>query len=271
MMKNMKTDDGYALNVPVEGEGTPGLLLVHGFPFDHRQWAPQLKALGEHTTVAAPDLRGLGTSEGAADPSACSMDRYARDLAGILDELGWERTVLAGLSMGGYIALAFQRLFPSRIEGLVLMDTHPYSDSEEKRAERRRSQEKVRQDGAGALVDELVQRVLGATTLEEREEVVARVRQMMSDQSIDGVVCALEAMSKRPSSVADLAGIQAPTLVMVGSEDTLTTPVQLQGMAAKIPGARFSEIPAAGHLVNLEAPEAVNEVLLGFLQEIGVA
>ncbi len=268
MRKMIVTDDGYRLNVLLEGEGGPGVLLVHGFPFDHRQWGPQLGALKEVTAVAAPDLRGLGGSEGPDEPAAYSMDRYARDLAGILDELGWERTVLVGLSMGGYIALAFQRLFPHRLTGLVLMDTHPYPDSEEGKEGRRRAQEEVASGGPSALADQMLERVLGRTTLSERPGVVSRVREMIEEQPSRGVIGALEAMAGRPGSVADLAGIQVPTLAVVGSEDTLTTPMQLQGTAAKISGARFAEIPAAGHLVSLEAPEELNGVLLEFLQDL---
>ncbi|MFO7768036.1 MAG: alpha/beta fold hydrolase [bacterium] len=267
MMKSLKTDDGHTLKVHLEGEGRPGLLLVHGFPFDHRQWGPQIEALSGVTAVAAPDLRGLGASEGPGEASGYSMDRYARDLVGVLDGLGWEEAVFAGLSMGGYIALAFHRLFPRRLAGLVLMDTHPYPDSEEGRAGRKENQKRVRSDGPDALVDEMVERVLGPTTLGERPHIVSMVRSMISEQPAGGVIGALEAMAGRPSSVADLAGVGVPSLVMVGSEDTLTTPVQVQGMAAKIPGARFREIRAAGHLVSLEAPEAVNEALRSFLEE----
>ena len=270
MNQTITTDDGLALRVRTAGEGDhPPLLMVHGFPFDHRQWDPQFEALALFGRLAAPDLRGLGSSQGPLDPRAYHMDRYADDLAQIMDHLRWERAVVAGLSMGGYIALAFAHRHRARLAGLVLLDTQAAADDETALERRRQAQEKVRRQGPDALVGDFLEKVLGETTRRERPEVVAAVETMMLGQSPHGVIGALEAMASRPDRTGQLPDIDVPALVIVGSEDTLTPPEKARVMAENMPDARLAEIPRAGHVTSLEAPEAVNRELLSFLAEIG--
>src|SRR3712207_5293933 len=111
-----------------EGRGLP-VVLLHGFPFDRTLWRDQIDALAPSHRVVAPDLRGHGeTTAGEGD---ATMEEMARDVAALLDALGLERVVLGGLSMGGYVTLAFARLFPRRLRGLVLADTRPQGDTDE--------------------------------------------------------------------------------------------------------------------------------------------
>jgi pimeloyl-ACP methyl ester carboxylesterase len=261
-----ESPDGYRQFARQTGQGPHRLLLVHGFPFDHTQWAPQSEGLGGVATLMAPDLRGLGRSAGSDDPSRYSMSMYADDLARWLDRAGWERTVLVGLSMGGYIAFEFVRRHPDRLLGLILADTQPAADPPEVRRNRQTTAERVRELGMDEVVPGLLDKVLGATTRRGRPEVVARVREMMAAAPVPGVVGALGAMARRPDSAPTLAGIGVPTLVVVGEEDTLTPPTLAEAITAAIPAARLIRIPQAGHISPLEDPDAFNTAVHSFLE-----
>jgi len=248
-----------------EGAGPVPVLLVHGFPFDHGQWEPQLEALRGTATMLAPDLRGLGASDGAREPGSARLSDYTDDLVRWLDQLGWERAVVAGLSMGGYIAFEFVRRHPGRLIGLVLADTSPAADTEAVRADRRATSERVAAEGMGAVVENLLAKVLGPTTQRSRPEVRARLLRMMSAAPLPGVRAALEAMAGRPDSTPTLGSIAVPTLVIVGEEDSLTPPARAEAITAGIAGARLSIIPQAGHVPPLENPEAFNQAMEEFL------
>jgi 3-oxoadipate enol-lactonase len=242
-----------------QGHGDP-LLLVHAFPLDARMWQPQRDALAARFRVITPDLRGFGRS--AALPPAPSIDAHADDLAALLDHLALPCAAVLGLSMGGYIALAFARRHPSRLSRLALADTRAGADSAEARASREQNIALVQQSGVGALVEALLPRLLSACASEELRE---QVRAIASAQSPDGVTAALAAMRDRPDATAALATLTVPTLVLVGREDGVTSPAETRGMAAQIPSARYAELPSAGHLANLEAPEAFTRTLEEFL------
>ncbi len=254
----VKIGDLY-LNVVVEGSGPP-LLLVHGFPFDHTMWHEQLSALVGHFQMIAPDLRGFGDSDAPA--SFYSMDLYADDLAHLLDVLGQEKVVLAGLSMGGYIALAFQRRYPERLAGLVLADTQATADTETARAGRYAAIRTVQAEGVEAVVSGLLPKLFAPANFAAKRILREWVRAMMMRQSPAGVMGALKAMAERPDSTPGLAVVSCPTLVIVGEEDLLTPPAKAAALVAAIPGARLAVIPEAGHLTPLEAPEAFNRLLL---------
>jgi pimeloyl-ACP methyl ester carboxylesterase len=261
--------DGAALHVEVRGEGTP-LLLVHGFPHDHTLWRPQLDALADAARVIAPDLRGLGRSGGApaADPSTGgggpggpSMDRYADDLACVLDALGVRRAVVGGLSMGGYVALAFWRRHRARVRALVLADTRAGADGEEARVKRRETIALARERGAGAVADRMIEGMVGKTTRARAPELVDAVHAMLARQPVAGLVDALQAMHDRPDSTPDLATIDVPTLIVVGDEDALTPPAEARRLHAGIAGSRLEVLAGAGHVSNVERPAAFTHVV----------
>lgn len=247
-----------------KGEDEPALVLLHAFPLRAAMWSAQLDALSPANRVIAPDLLGFGETDAPDDPGAYSVDVWADQVAGLLDHLGLERAVVGGLSMGGYAAFAFARRHRSRLAGLVLADTRPGPDSPEV-AERRRNQiGQVRRQGTAELVETLLGGLLSKTTLQDRPDVVASARALM-DSSPAGFIGALDAMIRRPDSVPDLAGIDVPTLVVVGEEDAPSPPEVAASMQAAVPGAVLAVLPGAGHLSNLEAPEAFNAVLADFL------
>src|ERR671916_1507704 len=181
------------------------------------------------------------------------------------DPLGLERVVLGGVSMGGYVAFACLRLFPRRVSGLVLADTRPEPDSDEIRESRKEMARRVAEEGVEVLVELQMERLLARDTLENDEEVVERVRAMILESAPGGLVAALGAMRTRPDSTPLLAEIEAPTLVIGGEEDGISSPEVMGAMAQKIPNSRHVTLPRAGHLSNLEAPGGFNAALKEFL------
>ena len=243
----------------------PVLLLVHGFPLDSRMWSAQLDGLASEARVIAPDLRGHGRSD--APPGPYSVDRHADDLAALLDILGVGRAVVAGLSMGGYVAFALWRRHGPRVAGLALLDTRAEPDTPPGRANRDAGMALVRERGAAAIADDMLPKILAPASLRDAA-LAARVHAMMADQSPLGIIGALAALRDRPDSVPTLATIAVPTMIAAGEEDRLTPPDDARRMAARIPGAHVAIIPGAGHLSPLENPGAVNAALVGLLHRV---
>jgi pimeloyl-ACP methyl ester carboxylesterase len=250
------------------GAGTP-VVLLHAFPLDGRMWAPQVEALAGTYEVIVPDLRGFGAAREQAVEEA-AMDLLADDVARLLDQRGLDRVVLGGLSMGGYVALAFLRRHADRLGGLLLLGTKATPDGEQARADRLRMVERVLAEGTGFLPEAMLPRLLGKTSLEERPELVERVTALVAEQDPRAVAGAQRGMAARPDATDVLASIAVPTLVVTGAEDAIFGPEVGRELASAIPGARFLLVEEAGHLSSLERPEVVNEALLDFLAPIWV-
>lgn len=241
------------------------VVFVHGFPHRRTLWAPQLSALVDRARCIAVDLRGFGESAGNGP---VSMDAYAEDLIGLLDQRKVAQAVFCGLSMGGYIAFAIWRRYPERVRGLVLMDTKSGADNEEAVGKRREMISLARERGSAAIADAMITGMVGKSTREKCPEVVDAVHRMLESAPVEGIVGALEAMIGRPDSTPTLGTIDVPTLIVVGEEDTLTPPRESHAMHAAIPDSRLEIIPLAGHVSNLERPATVNHVLSEFLASI---
>ncbi len=242
---------------------SPTLLLIHGFPLDHGFWAAQLAGLSAQARVIAPNLRGHGRSEVAAGPY--SMEQHADDLAALLDHLGVGRAIVAGLSMGGYIALAFWRRHAARVQGLALIDTRAEPDTEAGKANRQALAARLPLIGAAAYADEMLPRLLAPTRLADLA-IANRARAIMARQPVAGIVTTLRSLADRPDNRPTLPTITVPTLVVVGEADALTPPADSAAMGAAIPAAQLVIIPAAGHLSPLENPRSVNAALRKFIR-----
>lgn len=241
------------------------LVFLHGFPHHRALWAPQLGALLDRARCIAPDLRGFGESS-IVPPY--SIDQYADDLAALLDSLRIERAVVCGLSMGGYVALAFWRRHKARIRALVLMDTRAGNDSAEARERRDQMIALARARGSEAVADAMITGMVGKRTREKCPEVVDDVHRMLESAPVEGVVGALESLRDRPDSTATLATIDVPTLIVVGEDDVLTPPSEAMLLHAGIRGSTLEVITGAGHVANVERPAAVNHVLTEFLAKL---
>jgi pimeloyl-ACP methyl ester carboxylesterase len=176
-----------------------------------------------------------------------------------------DRAVVGGLSMGGYVALAFARRHPGRLRGLILADTRAEPDDEAARANRDRMIGEASQSTGAAFIETMLPRLVGAATLTQRPEIVAEVRHIAAGQVAAGIVGALKALRDRPDARPGLGAIGIPTLVIVGRDDVLTPPKVARDLADRIAGARLEEIDGAGHLSNLEQPAAFNVAVRAFL------
>jgi pimeloyl-ACP methyl ester carboxylesterase len=253
--------NGYTLGYDDVGTGIP-VLFLHGFPHNRSLWSPQLGALATAARTISMDLRGFGESTPGA---ASSMDDYADDAAALLDTLGVDRAVIAGLSMGGYATLAFWRRHSRRVRALVLCDTRAGADSDATRASRREMQAMARDRGSSAVANQLISGMVGPTTRLKNPELVDELHRMMSLAPEDGIVGALEAMMTRPDSTPTLATITVPTLIVVGDEDALAPVTEARTMHLAIGGSRLEIIAGAGHVSNAERPATFNHLLSEFL------
>jgi len=253
--------DGVPLAYTDTGHGTP-VVLLHGFPLDRTLWDEQVAALGSRFRLIVPDLRGFGASKAPPDP--VSMDRFADDTASLLDHLRVRQAVIAGLSMGGYVAFAFARRHAPRALGYVFCDTKAAPDSPEARAGRADLAELALRHGMAPIADRMIPRLLAPSSL-ARPDLVDRVRRIILAAPVDGVRGALLGMANRPDSTPTLQTLRAPTLFIVGAQDTLSPPAEAGAMCDRVPGARRVVIPDAGHLSPLENPPAVNAALADFL------
>lgn len=242
------------------------VIFVHGFPFDHRMWEPQLDALSDAWRTVAYDVRGLGAS-GPGD-GQYTMETFVDDLFAVMDGLQTGPGVGCGLSMGGYILLRAVEREPDRFRALVLCDTRSEADSDEGKLKRAATIRRVKAEGVGPFAEEFPELVLAAASFERRPELVARVREMIRASGVLGICGAQLAMAGRTDTTHSLGRISAPTLLLFGEEDSLTPPSVGEAMARRIPGAELRVIPGAAHLSNLESPEAFTGELRAFLERL---
>jgi pimeloyl-ACP methyl ester carboxylesterase len=240
------------------------LLLIHAFPFDRTLWRAQVAGLQQHYRVIAPDLRGFGRSS-EADGSAISMEQYAADLHALLDSLNVKQAVIGGLSMGGYVALAFLAQSPDRVKGLILANTRALPDSEEARQTRLTNATRVRAEGVSFLIDAMSPKMLGPTA---KPDMTVMVRSIMARQRSNGMASALLGMAARPDRMALLPFIKVPTLIITGSADALIPPAESEAMHRAITPSTLVTLTDAGHLSNLDKADAFNDALRAFHSKV---
>jgi len=237
-----------------DGGRGPAVLLSHGYSATGRMWDPQRPAIEPGYRLVTWDMRGHGQTESPADPAQYSEALTVADMRGLLKHLGVERAVIGGLSLGGYMSLAFHRTHPGMVRALVICDSGPgYRNAQAREGWNQRARERAA---------DLEARGLDALTSSSREMREA----MRHHRSAQGLAHAARGMlAQGGASVIDsLPDIRVPTLIVVGDRDTpFIAPCEY--MAKKIAGARLEVIQGAGHSSNLDQPEAFNRVLLDFL------
>lgn len=240
------------------------VLLVHGHPFDHSMWEPQLAALSQAGWRAiAPDLRGYGATE--VRPGKTTLDVFADDLAALLDHLGIARVVAVGLSMGGQIVMALADRYPSRLCGLVLTATFPRQDTEESRLGRLAMADRLEREGMDGYANEVLPKMLAPRAIETLPEVAAHVTRMMRAAPSSGAAAALRGRAERPDYAPALARFDRPALVIVGDEDAFTTRADAEQMHTLLRRSELVWMRGAGHMPNLELADEFNAALLRFL------
>jgi pimeloyl-ACP methyl ester carboxylesterase len=248
------------------GSGQP-LLFIHGYPLNRAMWAPQRSGLANVARVLAPDLRGYGETQ--ATPGPYSMDLLADDCAAFLDALDITTpVVVCGLSMGGYVALAFNRRHARRLGGLILTSTRAAPDSPEARQGRDTAIALAQRLGVAEIARTMLPKLMAPETYTAQPELVRQVQGILEGASLAGIVGALQGMRDRPDFTPTLAEIRVPALVVHGQEDRIIPVQEAQETAARIPKARLAVIPGAGHLPNLEQPDYFNAVVTEFIKEL---
>lgn len=249
--------NGITIDYEASGHG-PDVLLSHGYSATRRMWDGQRPALDDRYRLIAWDMRGHGQTESPDDPAQYSADLTVADMRGLLDHLGIDRAVVGGLSLGGYMSLAFHLAHPERVRALVICDSGPgYRNADARAAWNASAHERAA---------ELEARGLAALGERGREMRAA----MRHHRSAQGLAHAARGMlAQQDSRVIDsLPGIRVPTLIVVGdSDEPFLAPTRY--MAAKVPGARVEVIAGAGHSANLDQPAAFNRVLRAFLDSLG--
>ncbi len=249
--------DGVGLYYEVHGEGR-ALLLSHGFAATSGMWAGQIEAFSKRFKLILWDMRGHGQSDYPDDPGAYSEAATVADMAALLDAAGAERAIVGGLSLGGFMSLAFHLAHPERVAALLIIDTGPGYRKDEARdgwnATANRTAERYERDSLGRLASGSVE------------------MRTSRHRSADGLAKAARGMlAQRDARVIDsLPSIAVPSLVMVGADDAPFIAAS-DYMAAKIPGTRKVVIPGAGHAANIDQPEVFNAAVLEFLGVAGLS
>jgi pimeloyl-ACP methyl ester carboxylesterase len=243
--------DGIKIHYEVHGDGPP-LLLTHGYSSTSAMWRGQIEALSKQHTLILWDMRGHGQSDYPDDPLAYSEALTVADMAALLDAVGASRAIVGGLSLGGYMSLAFYRAYPERVRALLIIDTGPgFKKDDAREAWNRRAHEtaeRFEREGLAVL------------------QSLSRERSGVSHRDAGGLARAARGMlAQRDARVIEtLPEIKVPALVVVGADDAPFLAAS-DYMAAKIPGATKVVIPAAGHAVNIDQPEAFIAAVLPFL------
>jgi pimeloyl-ACP methyl ester carboxylesterase len=247
--------DGVKIHYEVHGSG-PALLLTHGYSSTSAMWKGQIEALSKHHRLVVWDMRGHGQSDYPDDPAAYSEALTVADVAALLDAIGAETAIVGGLSLGGYMSLAFYRAHPDRVRALLIIDTGPGFKKDDARAAWNKR--------AHETGDRFEREGLAALQSGSRRE-----RSTVSHRDATGLARAARGMlAQRDARVIEsLPDIKVPSLVVVGAEDAPFLAAS-DYMAAKIPGAKKAVIAAAGHAVNIDQPQAFIDAVLPFLESL---
>jgi len=260
-----RTINNTALHYEESGKGTP-LVLLHGFPLDGRVWDAQRKSLSDRFRVVAPDLRGFGKSAPATAPF--TMESLADDVHALLAEIGALPCVLGGLSMGGYVALAYVKKYPGDLKGLALVDTRAEGDPPEGKEARAKMIELVKSKGPPAVADQMMPKLIAPDAMNNKPALVKELRTILEACPAKTIEYALMAMRDRPDRTEDLSSIAVPTTIIVGDQDAITPPAMSEKMNKLIPRSRLVIVKGSGHMSCMEQPEQVNRALAGFAQQV---
>lgn len=269
----METENkGYNLTIPVNnfhlsyddvGEGSISIIFLHGYPFDKTMWQPQLDFLKSSYRLISCDIRGFGKS--TDEQTHLSIDLFGEDLIAFMDKLSIDKTIVCGLSMGGFIALNALQRFPDRFEALILCDTQCIADTIEVKEKRYKIINEIEVDGVANFNEGFIKSVFHRDSITNKKELVGQLRSVVFSNSKHIISQGLVALAERLETCSTLKEITIPTLIICGREDEVTPLVQSEFMNATIKGSILQVIDNAGHVSNLEQPYEFNKYLLDFL------
>ena len=250
-MEKIKIND-IELAYTRRGTGTP-LVLLHGYPLDHHLWDDVTPLLEDTFDLILPDLRGFGDSMTVDTPY--TMDDYASDIASLLDQLGIRKAAIVGHSMGGYVALAFAKLYPERVRGLGLVSSQVLADPPDRKEGRYKSAADVSEKGIGSVVEAMAPKF----TSDERLQAFAR--ETMERQPPAAFIGALKAMAERMDSTPLLSSFKFPVVIIHGDADALIPIDRAREVKNAVPHAHLVEVNGAGHMPMMEAKEETARAL----------
>lgn len=248
-------------------QNKPAIIFIHGFPFSHEMWKEQLNILGKNYHAVSYDVRGHGKTD--SGNGLYSIDSHVDDLFGLMNHLNLQKVVVAGLSMGGYIALRAVERKPEAFSGLVLSDTKSEADGNEAKIKRFQSIKDLKTHGVtDAFTEGYLKNVFTTKSIEANSEAVKMIRHTIKATNPTGIAANFLALASRTDTTESLSKIKIPTLILVGEKDVVTTPDNAKSMHEKIKGSTLTIVPDAAHMSNLENPSVFNEQLLQFLSNI---
>jgi pimeloyl-ACP methyl ester carboxylesterase len=259
-------DDGAFVDVRIDGSNGAAVVLIAGFPLTREIWNAQSATLSERFKIVRPELRGVGQSSVPDGPYL--MERLAADVAAELDALGIERVAIAGHSLGGYVALAFARMFSERVTRLALVCSRLSADSSEQAVARRELADRIeRESSIIAVVEAYAPRLTAPETSRERPDVVARVREIAGSLSPRGAASLLRGMAMRCDAHDIAPELDVPVLVVAGAKDGVISMEEARAIAAAFPRGRLIVCANSAHLPMLEEPEKLSAALAEWLSE----
>jgi 3-oxoadipate enol-lactonase len=259
--------NNFSMAYEENGSGLP-IVMVHGYPLNRKIWQPQLEGLSDLARLIAPDLRGHGESQPL--PGPYWMDLLAQDIKQFLDALRVPRPfILCGLSMGGYVAMAYYRQYSPELAGLIFAATRAKPDSAAGKKNRDQAAAKAQREGVSAVVESMLPKLLSPKTLQHNPELVDRFRDIMKQTSLEAILGDLMGMKERPDSIPTLEEILLPTLIVYGEDDQVIGRKEIEDMHEALTHSQLVVIPEAGHLLNMEQPQRFNQAVRGYLESLG--
>ena len=240
------------------GKGKP-IIFIHGYPLDHTIWLPLIPEFQKHARLILPDLRGHGQSPAPA--GVYSMELLAADILALMNKLGLEKAVIAGHSVGGYIALHFARDYPERLAGLALVASHCFSDPSERKQDRLDTAEKVERTGKTDFIGKsMLPNLTPDIALQEKLGLI------VEKAKPTGVAGILRGMSQRSDTCDVLSNLDIPAVIIAGELDKHLPIEKAHQMAEMMKKPWLEIIPGAGHMPMMEAPQKVSQILLSLLR-----
>jgi 3-oxoadipate enol-lactonase len=234
------------------GHGVP-LILLHGYPLNRTIWNRVIPYFQDNTDVISPDLRGHGDSP--IPPGEYLMETMAGDVVALMNRLGVERVVIAGHSMGGYVALALLKNFPERISALALVASQAAADSPERYQARMQSIAEIQKSGTGVVTESML------TRLTRNKALYPELKRIFSSATREGLIGTLQGIAKREDARPWLGSITIPVLVISGGEDAIIPREKAAEVVNRCRSAWWMELPDCGHMPMMENPEATGLAL----------
>jgi 3-oxoadipate enol-lactonase len=265
-MMRIPVDDA-TIDVLSEGSGD-AIVLIHGFPLTRDVWNAQAAQLAAHARVISPDLRGMGASSVPDGPYL--METLAADVASALDAFGIDRAAIVGHSLGGYVAMAFCRMYTERVARLALVcsklaaDTAATAKWREDLADRAE-----REDHIDVIVDAFVPRLFAPSLLENRSPLIDTARSIARRNSVKGAAAMLRGMAQRVDAYDIAEELRMPVLIVAGAADQGVSLAEAEQMRHAFPHAELQVMGRSGHVPMLEEPDALGEALATFLRAAG--